>query len=173
MAAALTRSSRIQSVLPLALSQGWSVRRLAGAARISYGSAAELLRGVAQQAETVLDAETGAICSSLAGELRDSVCGAAQALIERVQSLAGKVESAADAERLAKALEASARLADNLDGLAHARAIHKAMVASGDVSFIRGNHGQIPVVHVDPFLKELPQPRTNEQQTDSPKFEKQ
>jgi hypothetical protein len=156
MAAALTRSSRIQSVLPLALSQGWSVRRLASAARISYASSAQLLRDATQRPATVVDAETGSQCASLAGELRESVCGAAQALIQRVQTLAGKVESAADAERLAKALEASARLADNLDGLAHARAIHKAMVASGEVPFIGGDDGRIPVVHVDPYLTEVP-----------------
>ena len=156
MAAALTRSSRIQSVLPLAVSQGWSVRRLASAARISYASSAQLLRGAAQHSETVLDAESGAQCASLAGELRKSVSGAAQALIQRVQTLAGKVETAADAERLAKALEVSARLADNLDGLAHARAIHKEMVASGEVPFIGGDDGRIPVDHVDPYLTELP-----------------
>lgn len=71
------------------------------------------------------DVETGAVCASLAGELRESVCGAAQVLMERVQSLAGVVESAADALRLAQALEVSARHADNLDVLFHARAIHK------------------------------------------------
>jgi hypothetical protein len=156
MAAALTRSSRIQSVLPLALSQGWSVRQLAGAARISYASSAQLLKDATQRPATVVDAETGALCASLAGELRESVCGAAQALIQRVQTLAGKVETAADAERLAKALEVSARLADNLDGLAHARAIHKEMVASGEMPFIGGDDRRIPVDHVDPYLTELP-----------------
>jgi hypothetical protein len=156
MAAALTRSSRIQSVLPLALSQGWSVRRLASAARISYASSAQLLRGAAQHSETVLDAETGAQCASLAGELRKSVSGAAQALIQRVQTLAGKVETAADAERLAKALEAAARLADNLDGLAHARAIQREIVRSGECAAEGG--ASLPVSYYDPFLNHQPVP---------------
>jgi hypothetical protein len=159
MSARLTREAQINALLPLALANGWSVREFASRARIGFADAGRLLRMVGQRPATVLDAETGALCASLAGELRESVCGAAQALIQRVQTLAGKVESAADAERLAKALEASARLADNLDGLAHARAIHKAMVASGEVPFIGGDDGQIPVVHVDPYLTEFPKLR--------------
>ena len=57
----------------------------------------ELLRGETQRTATVLDGEIGSVCSCLAGELRESVCGAAQVLIERVKSLVGKVETAADA----------------------------------------------------------------------------
>jgi len=131
MAASLTRSTRIQSLLPLALAQGWTVRRLAGAARISYASACQLLKVAAQRAETVLDADTGAVCAPLANQLRESVTLAAEKLLARVDTLADTLESAADAERLARALETVARLADNLDGLAHARAMDKELLRAG------------------------------------------
>jgi hypothetical protein len=131
MPASLTRSSRIKSLLPLALAQGWTVRQLATSARISHASACQHLKVAAQRAETVLDADTGAVYAPLAHQLRESVTVAAEKLLARVDTLADTVESAADAERLARALETAARLADNLDGLAHARSLEKEQMRGG------------------------------------------
>jgi hypothetical protein len=154
MSARLTRDAQINALLPLALANGWSVREFASRARIGFADAGRLLRTVGQHSATVVDAETGAQCASLAGELRESVCGAAQALIQRLQTLAGKVESAADAERLAKALEASVRLADNLDGLAHVRALERDVVRSGEGMGTEG--ASRPLTFIDPFFSKLP-----------------
>ncbi len=131
MAAALLREVRIRNVLPIAVAQGWPVRRLAREARIGWGAAGEALRTVQQRSATGVDGETASLCGAAAAGIRESVGRAAASLVKRVEVAAADLERGLDPsgiERLSRAMEAALRIADNLDGLAHLRRLEEALV---------------------------------------------
>ncbi len=128
MAAALMRQARISKVLPVAVAQGWPVRRFAREARISYGAAGETLRAVQQRTATDLDGETASLCAASAAAIREGVGRAVAGLVKRVEVEAADLAKGLDpagVERLLRAMEATLRVADNLDGLGHLRRLEE------------------------------------------------
>lgn len=139
MSAALMRESRVKRLLPLAVAQGWSVRRFAGEAKIGYASASAALRVVAQRPETASDSEMASLCVESAGEIRQAVGRAVKSLVDSVQAqvtaCAGSLDSSA-VERLARAMESALRVADSLDGLGHVRAMETALMRSAGTELL-------------------------------------
>ena len=134
MSAALTREPRIRQLLPLAIVERWGVRRFAHEARISFGSACEVLRFAAQRSATALDEKDGALHGK-AAEIREAVCKAVKTLVRSVEAQAAACEGKADAaslERLSRTLETALRVSDSLDGLSHQRALQTAFVKRAD-----------------------------------------
>lgn len=135
MAAALTRAPRIRQLLPIAVAERWPVRRLAREARIGYAAAGQVLRSVQQHAETGFDSETASMCAVAAAEIRGTVGKAVSSLVKRVERALGDAETNLDGgsvARLAGALEAALRVADNLDGLGHLRQMEAALLKRAD-----------------------------------------
>ena len=135
MAAALLRQARIRNVLPVAVAQGWPVRRLAREAGIGWGAAGEALRAVRQHVATAGEGEMAAVCGESAARLRESIGRAAAALVRGIEKAAEAVETRPDAgtvEKLGRALEVALRITDGIDGLKHRRDMEKAIVGRLD-----------------------------------------
>ena len=131
MAAALLREVRIRNVLPIAVAQGWPVRRLADAAGIGWGAAGDVLRTVRQHVATDMEGEMAAVCGESAARLRESIGRATESLVRGIEKAAEAVEARPDAgtvEKFVRTLEAALRITDGLDGLKHRRDMEKAIV---------------------------------------------
>lgn len=131
MAASLLRQTRIRCLAPLAVAEGWSVRRLAREAKIGYGAAGGVLRSLQQHAETTWEAESVALCGESAARIRESIGRAVEGVMGRVAAQVADLGNELDPlglERLTRSMEAALKLADGLDGLKHRREMEKAIV---------------------------------------------
>ena len=141
MAAALTREPRLRQLLPVAVVERWSVRRLAREAKISFGAAGAALRLIRQRSATNSHTEEAEMLGETAARIRITVAKAVYSLLDGLEVEIGRTRRKMTPARLiglSVSMEAYLRMADNLDGLAHKRAAELALLkrVEGDNTWV-------------------------------------